>query len=283
MRKLSLREQIIYQLGLTLLGVFVLLPIWGLLYLAFDAGVQGWPLEFRLWPEEPSLAVFQAVWDQPAQGLTFLGALKNSLLVSLSASAFAVVMGASMAYAFARYRFWGRRIGLFALLVGALLPPVALMTPMFILLSAIHIRTTLLGLSVVYTAMAMPFCVWNMRSAFQSVPKEVEESAYLDGASDFTTFYRITLPLALPSIAVAAIMAFLVGYSEFALGWLFVDKSTNVTLGMMIWGLLSGASTSFSITRIAAAALLTTGPVVVLVLLLQRYLMSGLLTGTIED
>jgi ABC-type maltose transport system permease subunit len=283
MRKLTFTQQLLYQLGLITLGIFVLLPVWGLLYLAFDAGVQGWPLTFRLWPEQPSLAVFQAVWDQPAQSITFLGALKNSLLVSLSAAGFAVVMGASMAYAFARFRFLGRRAGLFALLVGALLPPVALMTPMFILLSALQIRTTLLGLSVVYTAMAMPFCVWNMRSAFQSVPKEIEESAYLDGASDFTTFYRITLPLALPSIAVAAIMAFLIGYSEFALGWLFVDKSSNVTLGMMIWGLLTGSSSSFSITRIAAASLLTTGPVVILVLLLQRYLMSGLLTGTVED
>lgn len=283
MRKITFQEQLLRQLGLLVLATFVLVPVWGLLYLAFDAGVQGWPLEFRLWPEEPSFSVFQDIWLHPAQSITFLGALKNSLLVSLSAAGLSVALGASMAYAFARFRFPGRGAGLFVLLVGALLPPVALMTPLFIILSWLKIRTSLLGLAVVYTAMAMAFCVWNMRSAFQSVPKELEESAYLDGANDFIAFWRITLPLALPSIAVAAIMAFLIGYSEFAIGWLFIDKSENVTLGMMIWGLLTGSSSSFSITRIAAAALMTTGPVVVLVLLLQRYLMSGLLTGTVED
>lgn len=281
MRKLKGWDQALTQLGLFILGVFVLLPVWGMAYLAFDGGVKGWPITLRFWPEQFTLSVFQNVWLQPAQSLTFLGALRNSLVVCLSASALALACGASMAYAFARFRFPGRRPALFALLVGALLPPVALLTPLFIILTALQIRATLLGLIVVYTAFALPFGIWNMRAAFQAVPVELEESAFLDGASHWTTFLRITLPLALPAIAVTAFMAFLIGYSEFALGWLFVDKSDNVTLGMALWGMFNSSLASWS--RLAATAILMSLPVVVLFLALQRFLRAGLLTGAIDD
>jgi arabinogalactan oligomer/maltooligosaccharide transport system permease protein len=88
----------------------------------------------------------------------------------------------------------------------------------------------------VYTAFAMPFCVWNMRAAFQAVPLELEEAAFLDGATSFDAFRLVTLPLALPSIGVAALVAFLAGYSEFAMAWLFVDKADHVTLAMALAG-----------------------------------------------
>ena len=150
------------------------------------------------------------------------------------------------------------------------------------MLSAIGIRTTLLGLIVVYTSFAMPFCIWNMRAAFQSVPVELEESAFLDGASTFATFRRITLPLALPSIAVAALIAFLIGYSEFAMGWLFVDKAQNVTLAMAISGMIQSQYLE-SWANLAALAILMSLPVVLIFLVLQKYLVDRLLVGTVED
>ena len=275
-------KQAVYQLLLALVALFVLLPVWGLAYLAFDGGVKGWPTSFRMLPEQPTFRIFVQMWERPSQSLPFSGILRNSLVVSGGAALLSVSLGASMAYAFARYRFPGRKAGLFALLVGALLPPVALMTPLYILLQAIHLRTTLFGLTLVYTAFSMPFCIWNMRSAFQSIPKELEESAFLDGATSLVTFVRVTLPLALPAIAIAALIAFLIGYSEFALGWLFVDKSQNVTLAMAISGMLRGNSLQ-SWSSLAALAVMMSMPVVVIFLLLQRYLLDRLLVGTIGD
>lgn len=280
-KKIRPWQQVAYQFGLALVALFVLLPVWGLAYLAFDGGVKGWPTTFRVWPEQPTLEVFQRVWEKPSQSLPFLGILKNSLLVSGGAAFLSVAFGASMAYAFARYRFPGRKAGLFGLLVGALLPPVALMTPLFVLLTVIGIRTTLLGLTIVYTAFAMPFCVWNMRAAFQSVSYELEEAAFLDGATPFMVFLEISLPLALPSIAVAALIAFLIGYSEFAMGWLFVEKSTNVTLAMAIAGALGSALISWS--NLAALSIMMSAPVILLFLVLQRYLLDRLLLGTRTD
>ncbi len=282
MRRIRRARQVVTQLGLTLVGLFVLIPMWAMVYMAFDASIIGFPTSFRLWPEEFTLNVIGQVWARAGQTLSFLGALQNSLIVSGGAALLSVACGAGMAYAFARYRFPGRRTSLFALLLGTLLPPVALMTPLYILLTGLGLRTSLLGLMLVYTAFSMPFCIWNMRSAFQSVPLDLEESAFLDGASSVGAFWRITLPLALPSIAVAALIAFLIGYSEFVLGWLFVDTPQNVTLAMAISGVLRSAGTA-SWSQLSALAILMSVPVVIVFLILQRYLLRGLLVGAVEE
>jgi ABC-type glycerol-3-phosphate transport system permease component len=280
MRKLPLRKQIAHQLALLLIGLFVLVPIWGMVQLALDAGIKGRPVTFRLWPEQMTLGVFHKVWETPAQSLSFPGLLRNSLIVSGGAALASVLFGATMAYAFARFRFPGRKTGLFALLLGTLLPPVALMTPLYVLLTALGVRTSLLGLLIVYTAFSMPFCVWNMRSAFQAVPQELEEAAFLEGASLPVAFWRITLRLALPSIAVAGLMAFLIGYTEFAIGWLFVESGKNVTLAMAVSGMMSNDP---NWSQLSALAILMSLPVVLIFLLLRRYLMRGLLIGRLEE
>ncbi|MFZ5917192.1 MAG: carbohydrate ABC transporter permease [Chloroflexota bacterium] len=279
MHKLPWWKQLACQLALILLASFVLLPLWGMARLAFDGALTGAPVDFRVWPEKLALTAFEKVWQSPSQSLSFLGLLRNSLIVSGSAAFVSVALGAGMAYAFARYRFPGRQTGLFGLLLGALLPQVALMTPLFVLLTMLGLRASLLGLALVYTAFSMPFCVWNMRAAFQAVPQELEEAAFLDGASPFLTFWRITLPLALPSIAVAALMAFLIGYTEFAIGWLFVERGENVTLAMAVSGML-GSTIPWS--QISALAILMSLPVVAIFLILRRYLMRGLLIGQVD-
>ncbi|TAK12275.1 MAG: carbohydrate ABC transporter permease [Anaerolineae bacterium] len=265
---------------LGVVAVFVLLPIWGLFNVALDGSLKGAPVELRFVPKEPSLEAFRSVWNEPAQSLNFLGLLRNSLVVSGGAALVSVGFGLSAAYAFARFRFPGRGPGLFLLLLGTLLPPVALMTPLWLLLSMLGLRTSLLGLMLVYTAFAMPFCIWTMRAAFQAIPLELEEAALLDGASTLVTFVRVSLPLALPPIAVAALIAFVLGYSEFAIGWLFVESAQNVTLAMGISGLMD-LGRPWSAT--AALALLMSLPVVILFLLLRRWLLTGLSLGTIQE
>ncbi len=281
MRRSNRRQQALTLAALGLLALFVVVPIWSLAYIAFDGAVKGWPVTFHVWPEQPTLDVFVRMWRTPAQSLSFLGLLRNSLIVSGGAALLSVVFGASMAYAFARYRFPGQQAGLFALLVGALLPPVAFMTPLYILLGILKLRTTLLGLALVYTAFSMPFCIWNMRAAFSAVPNELEESAFLDGATAWTAFWRVTLPLALPAIAIAAIIAFLLGYSEFALGWLFVSRGQDVTLAMAVSGFFESPNPQWSL--MAALALMMTAPVVALFLILQKYLLSGFSLGAAES
>ena len=206
-------------------------------------------------------------------------------MVSFGAAFIAIVLGASLAYAFARFRFPGRQPGIFALLLTAILPPIAFATPLYILLSLLGIRATLLGLTIVYAAFGMPFCIWNMRAAFQAIPKELEEAAFLDGAGNFTTFRYVTLPLAIPSIAVAGLIAFLMSYSEFAIGWLFVEKPGTVTLAMSIYAMVQsqyeGGAQPWS--YLGSLALIISIPVVVVFLILQRTLLDRMMFGNLGD
>lgn len=281
MHRLGLGKQMLYQIGLFAIAIFVLLPLWGTVRLAFDASLFGAPTQFHWWPVEFSIQPFIDTWNTPSQLLSFIGLLRNSLLVAGGAALSSVAFGASMAYAFARFRFPGRSVGLFALLLGTLLPQVALMTPLYVLLTVLGIRASLIGLMIVYTAFSMPFCIWNMRAAFQSVSKELEEAAFIEGATSWTAFWRVTLPLALPSIAVAALLAFLVGYTEFAIGWLFVESGENVTLAMAVSGLMRQGSYAWS--KISALAIMMSLPVILLFLFLRRYLLRGLLIGHIDS
>lgn len=279
MRKIPFWRQLISQSVLAGIGFFVILPIWGIVRLAFDGSLKGRPTEFRILPKQFSLDAFLKVLDKPYQSVDFAILLKNSLVVSFSAAALALLLGASLAYAFARFRFPGRQPGLFILLLAAILPPIAFTTPLYIVLSLLKIRTSLLGLTIVYAVFAMPFCIWNMRAAFQSIPKELEEAAYLDGAGYFTTFKMISLPLALPSIAVAALIAFLMAYSEFAIGWLFVERADTVTLAMSIYAMsinqyLGGAQPW---SYLGSLALIMSVPVIFIFLLFQRLLFDRLM------
>jgi arabinogalactan oligomer/maltooligosaccharide transport system permease protein len=282
MRKITLPRQIGSQIVLALIGLYVILPIWGIIRLAFDGSLMGRATEFRWLPKVFSVDAFFKVLDKPYQSVDFIILLKNSLTVSVGAGLIAILLGASLAYAFARFRFPGRQPGLFLLLLTALLPPIAFTTPLYIVLSILKIRTTLLGLTIVYAIFAMPFCIWNMRSAFQAIPKELEEAAYLDGAGNFTTFLLISLPLALPSIAVAGLIAFLMAYSEFAIGWLFVEKASTVTLAMAIYAMLqSGTAQPWSF--LGSLILVMSAPVVVIFLLLQRTLLDRMMFGAAND
>ena len=278
MRKPNLTQQIFSQLALLVIGLFVIVPIWSIARLAFDSSLKSRPVEFRLFPKEVGIAPMQQVLDKPYQSVEFSSLFKNSLLVSFSAAFGAIFFGISLAYAFARFRFPGQKVGLFLMLLTAMLPPIAFSTPLYIVLSILKIRTTLFALAITYATFAMPFCIWNMRAAFQAIPKELEEAAFLDGASNFRTFLSISLPLAIPSIAVSALIAFLMGYSEFAIGWLFIDKSENVTLAMSIYAIMaSGSAQPWS--QIGSLALIMSVPVVVIFMIMQRTLLDQLLFG----
>jgi len=292
MDRMTRRRQVASQLMLVAVALFVLVPIWILVVLATDASITGLPDAFRLVPAEPTLERFVEAWVRPDRRLDFLGLLRNSLFVAGCAAGASLVLGASMAYAFARMRFPGSRVGLIAVLVGAFLPPVALAVPIYFIFLALEnsvpalreigFRGSTVALAILYASFAMPLCLWLMRSAFRAVPAELEESAFVEGASRLVTFRRISLPLAAPSILVAALVAFLLAYSEFALAWLFASKEENVTLAME----LAGAQIGFYATNwgpTAAHALLMTAPVVVVFLVLQRLLLRGSLAATATD
>lgn len=292
MRPLKLRDQLVAQAALVLVGAFVLIPIWALLVLATDATILSLPFRFELFPAEPTLDRFVEAWTRPNHSLDFLGLLRNSLFVSGMSALVALVFGASAAYAFARLRFPGRRSGLFVVLIGAFLPPIAFATPLFVVfvgldnavpyLREIGFRGSTITLAILYASFSLPLAIWLMRAAFWTIPTELEEAAFVDGAGRLRTFLRISLPIAAPSILVAALVAFLVGYSEFAIAWLFSQSERNFTLAMVLAAGQGGVFEAYW-GQTAAHTLLMIAPVVVIFVTLQRLLLKGSLVGSASE
>ena len=282
MRKMNWWKQILFQIILLVIALYVILPIWGIARLAFDGSLLSRPTEFRLLPKEFSFSSVLEVLDRPYQSVNFITLFRNSMVVSIGSALLAIVLGSSLAYALARFRFPGRKPMLFFLLLTAVIPPIAFATPLYIVLSLLKIRTTLMALVLVYTAFGMPFCIWNMRVAFQAVSKELEEAAFLDGASSLKTFGYVTLPLALPSISIAALISFLMAYSEFAIGWFFVDKAETVTLAMSIYAMVqSGNAQPWSV--LGSLVLIMSIPVIVIFVVMQRTLLDRMLFSSRGD
>jgi len=282
MAKLNLKEQLLRQIVLILIGLFTLIPLILLIRLSLDTKMKAVPTDIHvLIPTQIGLGNFAQLWEKAYQGRSFLFLLKNSLIVSMGASLISLALGLQASFAIARFRFPGKSGLLRILLLGFFLPPVALMMPLYVLLTELGLRSTSMGLVLVYTSFVLPFMIWHMHSVFSGLPGELEEAAFLEGAGLGRTFWQISLPVSLPSLGVSMFLAFLLGYNEFALGWFFIEKSAKVTLAMALSSFVGTYQVEWPM--ISALALMMSLPVVILFLLIRRFLFKGMLFKTLGE
>jgi arabinogalactan oligomer/maltooligosaccharide transport system permease protein len=282
-----------------LLGVVtfaVLFPVLWVVSLALDPRNIDKPLELRLIPPGASLDAFRRVllepWgllcrnpNDPSTCMTFGLLLKNSLIVALGTNLVAVILGASAAYAFSRFRFIGREAGMIGFIALLMLPTSATLAPLYVLLSLIKVggeslRTTLPGLMLAYGSSSLPFAIWNMKGYFDTVPIELEEAGLIDGASATQIFLRIVLPLSTPALAVTTLFAFMAGWTEYILAWTFLENPSRFTLSMALRSMQGQFATPWS--DFAAMSILMTIPILILFFLAQRYIVSGLTVGGVK-
>ena len=229
------------------------------------------------WPETVSLANFKSVMtDQP-----FARWLVNSAIVSAATTLLGIFLAATAGYAFSRFRFPGRRTGLMSFLVSQMFPGVLTLIPLYIIIVKwLGLGSNFIGLILVYSTTSIPFCVWMLKGYFDTIPKELEESALMDGASIQTVFVKIILPLAKPAIAITALFSFMTGWNEFILAATFMDKEIMYTGPVGLRFFVGGFSQQWGF--FAAGAIITAIPVVLLFLFLQKYLVSGLTAGAVK-
>lgn len=206
--------------------------------------------------------------------------LFNSVVVSVATTLLGVALATTAAYAFSRFKFPGAKLGMTLLLVTQMFPGVVMAIPLYILLDTLGLLNSMVGLTLVYSTTAIPFCVWMLKGYFDTIPKELEEAAVMDGAGQWTIFTTIILPLARPAIVVTALFSFMTAWNEFILAATFLGDETSFTLPVALQRYVGSFSTEWG--RFAAGAILVSTPVMALFFALQKHLVGGLTAGGVK-
>lgn len=210
----------------------------------------------------------------------FMTWLLNSLKIGALTTGVGLALAAPAAYAVSRWQFIGRQGLLLFFLITQMFPAVLLIVPLYILFAQLGLLDNIFGLVVAYATTALPFSVWMLKNFFDTVPKELDEAARVDGFGPFQTFWRVVLPLTLPGIAVVAFFNFMTAWNEFMMAYTFLQSDANLTLAIGIQRYVNqfGADWQY----LTAAAVLITLPVLIIFMWVQRYLVTGLTGGSVK-
>jgi arabinogalactan oligomer/maltooligosaccharide transport system permease protein len=218
--------------------------------------------------------------EGPHGELLFLHHAFNSIVVALLTTVVGVFLSCTAAYALSRFRFPVRKASLSAFLVVQMFPATLLLIPLYVVLEKLGLLNSIAGLVLVYSTTAIPFCVWTLKGYFDSLPRELEEAARIDGASQWMIFRKIILPLARPGIAVTALFSFMTAWNEFIMASTFMTNQDKYTLPVLIQQSVTEHSANYGL--FAAGAVVTSIPVMVAFYVLQRYLVGGLTAGAVK-
>ena len=204
----------------------------------------------------------------------------NSILVTITVVITGVTLASTAGYALSRFRFPGREASLLSLLVTQMFPATMLLLPLFIMLSSLHLINTYLGLIVIYSSTALPFCVWQMKGYYDTIPYSLEEAARIDGASRFMAFYKIILPLASPALVITALFSFMSAWTEYIVAAQVLWYEEMFTLPIGLKSFQANMTTEWGLY--AAGAMIVSIPAIALFLFLTKYLIGGLTLGSVK-
>jgi multiple sugar transport system permease protein len=224
----------------------------------------------------PTLQNYTAVLNNAS----FLDAFVNSLIVSACAVTLSLLVGVPAAYAMARFPFFGRNIMFFSLLAMRMLPPIAVLVPMYVLFSAFGLTTTRTSVVLAYTTFSLPLVVWIMRGFFEDLPRELEESAWVDGATRLRAFMHIVLPLIRPGLVAACILCLQLAWNDFLFAAVLTSNASR-TLPVLM-AAFSGGDTGVDWGGMTASGVLVILPVILFSFLAQRHLVAGLSSGAVK-
>lgn len=309
-RNLPLWRQLLLQLLALIILASVMFPIMYIVTLSFSSSERR-PSKLQLIPQEISFIAYKQVLDRPtANPVTFPELLKNSFMLSMGVGVVALAIAVTAAYAFSRFKFKMREVLMVLVFIPLLMPAVGLITPLYLLMNQVQVkeckdgstafqpintcedgskgklqfnlRDSLFGVGIAMTASALPFAVWNLKGYLDTIPRELEEAASIDGANANQTFWQIVIPLAVPQLAVTFFLGFIGHWQEFVLTWLFLSQPEDYTLAMTLYNMTGQYANSVPWNRFAAMAVIVALPVAVVYIALQRNIVGGLTTGSVK-
>jgi len=263
------------HLVLVLASIIALYPILWVVKTALSPG-QALSQDPSPFPSEVTWEHFEYIMSEAS----FWRQAMNSIIVAGATTIVGLVFATTAGYAFSRFRFPGREGALGAFMLTQIFPGVVMMIPLYILMDAAGLLNSLLGLVLVYATTAIPFCVWTLKGYFDTIPKEIEEAALIDGATQWQIFWKVILPLARPALAITALFSFMTAWNEFILAATFMQDSDLFTLPVTLQRFVGEHQTEWG--RFAAGAILVSLPVMALFYALQKHLVAGLTAGSVK-
>lgn len=269
-------EQVCVSAGSALVIVYALAPVAWIVSLslkpAADLG------DGRLLPARATLDQYRAVFADPG----FAAALVNSLGVASLATALSVALAAAAAYALVRLTFPGRQLLLSAALAVAMFPPVAIIGPLFDLWRVVGLYDTWPGLVLPYMTFTLPLAIWTLTAFFRQIPWELEKAARVDGATRLQAFYRVIVPLAAPGMFAAAVLVFIFAWNDFLFALSLTSTDAARTVPAVIAFFTGSSQFERPAGAIAAASVVVTVPIVVLVAVFEKRIVAGLTAGAVK-
>ena len=269
------RRKRVRQVGIAVLMILVLaimlFPFYWMILTSFRSQVAN-TSPVPVWFFRPTLENYRNVIEQN----NFLAYTLHSLIIATLATGVGLVLGLPAAYSIARYKQNGLA---FAILMARLTPYITYLVPWYLAFRALHLIDTYVALTATHLIVGMPLIIWIMISFFEEVPRDLEEAAYVDGASRFATFVRIVLPLSAPGIVAASILSFIFSWNQFLFSLILSGPHTK-PVPVAVFNFISYGEINFG--GLGAAAVLITLPVVLLTLAIQRYIVSGLTMGAVK-
>lgn len=229
-----------------------------------------------LFTSESSLGSYKTLFTETS----FLKWAWNSFIVTFVVTLTGVALASTSGYALSRFNFKGRQFGMLSLLTTQMFPATMLLLPFFILLSKIGLINSYIGLIIIYSSTALPFCIWQMKGYYDTIPVSLEESARLDGCNRFQTFYKIILPLSKPALVITALFSFMSSWSEYVVAAIILQDPELYTLPLGLKSFQASLATQWGLY--AAGAVVVSIPVTILFISLAKYLVSGLTVGSVK-
>ncbi|ADJ27351.1 carbohydrate ABC transporter permease [Nitrosococcus watsonii] len=272
----NLTERLFWDSGSIIVMVYALIPVAWIISLSLKRGAD--LNDHRFFPATVSFEHYQAIFQDPQ----FPAALWNSVGIGAISTLLAVLLAMFAAYAIVRLEFPGKRLILSGALAVAMFPPIAIMGPLFNLWRQIGLFDTWLGLILPYMTFTLPLAIWTLSTFFREIPWDLDKAARVDGATPFQAFCKVIVPLAAPGVFTAAILVFIFAWNDF----LFAMSLTSTTQARTVPAAIAffAGTSRFELPTgsIAAASVVVTLPIVVIVLIFQRRIVAGLTAGAVK-
>jgi multiple sugar transport system permease protein len=265
--------------------IFFLFPVYWLVITAFKPSNEWFTMPPRFFPTRPTLSNFFGTKETEVFGGTtgsienIFPYLRNSIVVGVSVALIGTVISALAAYAIARYKVGGPFLAEWIISIR-MLPPIVSAVPLYVIFTKLRLINTWWALILSHLVIVVPLGVWLLISFFREIPREIDEAAYVDGATPFQTFFYVVLPLSAPGLAAVAVLSLIQSWGEFLLALVLTNDARAQTLPIFLGRYITGWRVAWG--PLSAAGIVTMLPVVVFALVAQRYLIRGLTFGAVK-